>query len=155
MTQPGRPDWDAYFLGIARAVAARADCTRRQVGAVVVRDRRIVSTGYNGAPPGGPSCLRGECPRGLHFPRLDAAGVAYCVCGEHEWPCPNAAAPGSSYDTGPGACVAVHAEGNAVLYAGRDGCLGSTLYVTDEPCDGCSKLIKASGIARLVWPNSV
>lgn len=50
-----RPDWDSYFPAIARAVAGRADCSRRQVGAMVVRDRRIVSTGYNGSPPGAPS----------------------------------------------------------------------------------------------------
>ncbi|GAB3847345.1 cytidine/deoxycytidylate deaminase family protein [Micromonospora andamanensis] len=125
-----RPDWDSYFLGIARAVAARADCSRRQVGAIVVRDRRIVSTGYNGSPPGGPSCLAGECPRA-------ASGVA----------------PDSSYDTGPGTCHAVHAEGNAVLYAGRDGCLGSTLYVTEKPCEGCSKLARAAGISRVVSPD--
>lgn len=124
-----RPDWESYFLGIATAVAARADCSRRKIGAVVVRDNRIVSTGYNGSPPGGPSCLLGECPRA----RSDVP-------------------PGSSYDTGPGACVAVHAEANAVLYAGRDGCLGSTLYVTDEPCGGCARLIRASGIRVVRWP---
>lgn len=61
---PVRPSWDEYFLGIAKAVAVRADCTRRQVGAVIVRDNRIVATGYNGGPSGGPSCLSGQCPRG-------------------------------------------------------------------------------------------
>lgn len=123
-----RLTWDEYFLGIAAAVSRRADCSRRQVGAVVVRDRRIVSTGYNGSPPGGASCLQGECPRA-------ASDVL----------------PGSSYDTGPGSCVAVHAELNALLYAGVDGCKGSTLYCTDKPCDGCSKIIKASGIEVVRW----
>jgi dCMP deaminase len=123
-----RPDWDTYFLDLAATVATRADCSRRQVGAVVVRDNRIVSTGYNGSPPGGPSCLAGQCPRA-------ASGVE----------------PGSSYDTGPGSCVAVHAEMNALLYAGVDGCTGSTLYLTHEPCDGCSKAISAAGITRIVW----
>ncbi|WP_200209086.1 deoxycytidylate deaminase [Micromonospora coerulea] len=125
-----RPGWDDYFLAIVQAVALRADCSRRKVGALVVRDNRIVAAGYNGSPPGGPSCLRGECPRGN-----------------------STVDPGSSYDTGPGSCHAVHAEGNAVIYAGRDGCLGSTLYVTDEPCQGCGKLVRAAGIARLVWPG--
>jgi dCMP deaminase len=60
---------------------------------------------------------------------------------------------GSSYDTGPGACIAVHAEANALLYAGVDGCKGSTLYVTCAPCDGCDRLICASGIARVVYPG--
>nr|WP_308194413.1 deaminase [Micromonospora salmantinae] len=138
LTKRGRPGWDEYFLGIAVAVSTRADCSRRRVGALVVRWDvqpdgrklpRIVSTGYNGSPPGGPSCLQGECPRAT-------SGVA----------------PGSSYDTGVGACVAVHAEGNAIIYAGRDNCLGSTLYVTEVPCDGCSRLIAAAGVARVVTP---
>lgn len=126
-----RPSFDDYFLGIARAVAARADCTRRQVGAVVVDgSRRIVSTGYNGSPPGGPSCLAGQCPRGL-----------------------SNVEPGSSYDTGAGSCVAVHAEQNAVLYAGVAGARGSTLYITDAPCQGCRRLIAAAGISRVVYPG--
>lgn len=127
-TLPARPDWDTYFLGIATAVAARADCTRRKVGAVIITpDKRIVSTGYNGAPTGGPSCLKGECPRA-------SSGV-----------------PGlSSYDTGPGACIALHAEANALLYADRADRIGSTLYITCEPCDGCMRLIKGSGISRIV-----
>lgn len=128
-----RPSWDEYFLGIALAVSARADCSRRKVGAVVVRDNELVKPGYNGSPPGGPSCLRGECPRAF-----------------------STVPPGSSYDRGtPGACVAVHAEANAVIRAGREGCLGSTLYVTDEPCDGCSKLVQAAGIVRVVWPGGI
>lgn len=128
-----RPGWDTYYIGIAKAVAKRADCSRRQVGAVVVdHNNRIVSTGYNGSEPGGPSCLQGECPRAR-------SGVP----------------PGSSYDTGAGACIAVHAEANALLYAGRDGTWGSTLYLTDPPCDGCMKLIKAAGIFKIVWPQNI
>ncbi|MFC9974332.1 deoxycytidylate deaminase [Spirillospora sp. NPDC127200] len=128
-----RPDWDEYFIKIAEAVALRGDCTRRQVGAVVVDgSRRIVSTGYNGSQPSGPSCLAGECPRAR-------SGVE----------------PGSSYDTGPGTCHAVHAEANALLYAGRDGTSGSTLYLTTEPCDGCWRLIHAAGISRVVWPDGI
>lgn len=152
---PLRPDWDAYFLGIATAVAARADCSRRKVGAVIVGpDNRIRSTGYNGAPPGGKSCLAGECPRGLHYEKVDAAGVSCCGCGDTtEWPCPNAAAPLSSYDTGAGACIALHAEQNAVIYAGRQACLGGTMFITCEPCDGCWRMLRASGLARVAWPE--
>lgn len=128
-----RPSWDEYFVGIAQAVAKRADCTRRQVGAVIVKNHRIVSTGYNGSPPGGPSCLAGECPRAC-------SGVT----------------PLSSYDTGPGACIALHAEANALLYADREAREGATLYLTCEPCDGCLRLIRGSGLARYVYPvNSV
>lgn len=130
MTDP-RPSVDEGYLLIAQAVAARADCTRRKVGAVVVQGDRIVATGYNGAPPGRPGCLSaGACPRG----RLTAEQVP----------------PGSSYDTGAGACIAVHAEANALLRASWADLKGATLYVTDEPCDGCRRLIDATGIARVV-----
>jgi dCMP deaminase len=133
VTDP-RPDWDTYYLGIAQAVAARADCTRRTIGAIIVKGDRIVSTGYNGAPAGKPGCLTASaCPRG----RMSTADVS----------------PGSSYDTGSGACIALHAEQNAILRAGLD-CRGATLYLTDEPCDGCSRLIEGSGIVRIVYPDA-
>lgn len=120
-----RPTWDEWGLGIARAVATRADCTRRQVGAVLVRpDHTIVATGYNGAAAGAPGCLTsGACPRG------------------------------SSYDTGAGSCIAIHAEQNALLRASWDEMFGATLYVTDQPCDGCQRMIDATPVARVVWPN--
>lgn len=122
-----RPDWDEYFLGVAAAVAARGDCSRRQVGAVIVDgDHRIIGTGYNGTAPGGLSCLAGQCPRA-------ATDVV----------------PGSSYDTGPGACIATHAEANALLFA-RASVKGGTLYVTHAPCGGCAKLTEAAGITRWV-----
>lgn len=120
------PSFDSYFMGIAYAVSTRADCERRKVGAVVVKDRRIRATGYNGAPAGDPGCE--SCPR--RTSDVD---------------------PGSSYDTGPGQCVAVHAEANALLYCNREDLVGATLYLTTDPCDGCLKLIKASGISRVVW----
>ena len=123
-----RPGWDDYFLGIALAVSARADCTRAQHGAVIVRNRRIVSTGYNGSPPGGPSCLAGECPRGLLT--------------EDELPSNSA-----DYSN----CIALHAEQNAIAYAREP---GDTVYVTGEPCDMCGKLIRAAGITRVVWPGN-
>lgn len=121
-----RPSWDSYFMGIAYAVSARADCERRKVGAVVVKDRRIRATGYNGAPAGAPGCS--TCPRGT-----------------------SQVLPGSSYDTGPGVCVAIHAEANALLYCDREDLHGATLYITTNPCDGCLKLIKATGVKRIVW----
>jgi dCMP deaminase len=128
-----RPSWDEYFLGIAVAVSARADCRRARHGAVIVGpDRRVVATGYNGSPPGGPSCLAGECPRGL-----------------------------KSYDERPGArqgnndysdCVAIHAEANALVHGAYAQAVGGTVYITGKPCDMCSKLIKAAGIERVVTP---
>lgn len=129
--EPLRPKWDSYFLEIAKTVALRADCTRRKVGAVIVLpDRTIVATGYNGSPSGGPSCLLGECPRG----RMSRDEVA----------------PGSSYDTGAGSCVALHAEQNALLRASWDEMQGSTLYCTDKPCEGCARMICGTPIERVV-----
>jgi dCMP deaminase len=148
-----RPDWDEYYLGIAQAVATRADCTRRQAGSVIVKDHRIVGQGYNGAPPGHPGCLSaGACPRGRHF-ALGPFDNNFCKCG-NPWPCPEAAAPLSSYDTGPGACIAVHAEANAIIRASWTDLPGSTIYmVPGSPCDGCNRLIQAAMIRRAVWPD--
>ncbi len=127
-----RPGWDEYFLQIAVAVSQRADCTRRQVGAVIVKDNRIVSTGYNGAPAGDPGCLSGVCPRG----RLSYEEVA----------------PMSSYDTGAGACISVHAELNAIIYGDYAKIRDATMYITCDPCNGCARVIRGAGIARIVTP---
>ena len=129
-----RPDWDTYYLSIAREVATRADCTRAQHGAVIVdTDHRPVSFGYNGAPSGHPGCLEGACPRG----RLSTEQLAHLAGGYDD--------PDS-----PGYCISVHAEANAIILAGRDACKGSTIYVTGQPCHGCTKLIHAAGIERVV-----
>lgn len=129
-----RPSWDEWGLQLAAAVAARGDCRRRQVGAVLMRpDHTVVSTGYNGAPPGGPSCLAGECPRGLLT--------------TDELP------PDTSYDSGAGLCHAIHSEANCLLRASWDEMVGSTLYCTDKPCAGCQKLIDATPISRVVYPD--
>lgn len=133
--QHKRPSWDEWGLELARAVATRADCTRRQVGAVIMTpDHTIVSTGYNGGPAKGPSCLAGECPRG----QMSKTDVA----------------PGSSYDTGAGVCIALHAEQNALLRTTWTLMEGATLYITDEPCDGCARMIAGTPIARIVFPGS-
>ena len=131
-----RIDRDTYGLTVARAVAARADCTRRQVGAVIMDgEGRIVSTGYNGAPAGEPGCASaGACPRGR---------LSY---DEHPH--------GVAYESGESRCIAVHAEANAVIYAGRERTKGCTIYVTDEPCYLCALVIKAAGIVRVVTPET-
>lgn len=130
-----RPTWDEWGLALAKTVATRADCTRRQVGAVLMTpDHSIVSTGYNGAAPGRPGCLSdGACPRG----QMSVQDVA----------------PGSSYDTGAGSCIALHAEQNALLRATWDEMFGSTLYVTDEPCGGCWRMIEGTPISVVQWPG--
>lgn len=127
-----RPSWDEYYLGIAKAVSVRGDCTRRQIGAVIVVNRRIASCGYNGTVAGEPGCLQGFCPRGRK---------------NHE----ELAAYAGDYSD----CIATHAEANALLYAGRERCIGGTLYVTEACCSSCSKLARAAGIERIVHPNGV
>lgn len=136
MTTPSsydRPGWDDYFLEIARAVAARSDCRRRKVGAVLVDEgHRIVGTGYTGAPSGHPGCLEGHCPRGkLSYEEIQAF---------------------SSYDSGPGRCISVHAEMNALLYARRD-LRGCTAYITCQPCPTCAKLLAGAGMSFAIFPG--
>lgn len=126
-----RPDWHEWGLWLAAAVSLRADCRKRRCGAVIMDDwHRIVGQGYNGTAPGGPSCLRGECPRAF-----------------------SGAPPGSSYDTGPGACVGTHAEMNAVLDAGLVRSRGAVVYVTSVPCEGCQKIMDSAGIRKIFWPG--
>lgn len=148
MTRPGFIEW---ALNIADAVATRADCTRRQVGAVILdRNNWPVAVGYNGSYPGGPSCLKGECPRGKHYKTFRQV-FDVCACGQ-KWPCPEAVPPGSSYDTGPGACHSVHAELNAILHV-LDGARmdSGTMVVTERPCDGCLKILRSTAISKVVW----
>lgn len=126
-----RPEWDEYFMGISMAVKARGDCSRRQVGCVVVtKDKRLASSGYNGSYPSGPSCLAGQCPRAK-----------------------SNLAPGHSYDDVAAPCHATHAEANALLYADYDRLKGATVYITEEPCAGCRKLLQAVPVERVVWPT--
>jgi dCMP deaminase len=111
-----RPAPDEYFMRIALAVRSRANCTGRRVGAVIVRDRRILSTGYNGTPSEMRNCEEGGCHRCAH---------------------PDAYASGEGYDV----CICVHAEQNALLAAARFGVAiaGCTMYTTLQPCFGCLK----------------
>lgn len=148
-----RVSWASYYLGIADAVAVRADCTRRKVGAVVVNNGAVIATGYNGSPPGEPGCLSDNaCPRGRHYQNLNFrpfGGGSACACG-NTWPCADAVPPGSSYTTGPGSCISSHAEINACVRAGERG-RGGTIYITDEPCGGCIKVLKSTGLVQAIW----
>lgn len=123
-----RLSWDQYFLLIADTVAERADCSRAQHGTVIVKDNRIVSTGYNGSPSGGLSCLDGECPRGS----LSEKAVPH-LSGDYD------------------GCISIHSEANAIAYANHSDTDGATIYVTGEPCIGCWKLIQAAGIYRICY----
>src|ERR1700722_8627922 len=164
-----RISFEQWAFGVAEAVSRRADCTRRQVGAVILDpDHRLVAAGYNGAPPGALGCLSaGACPLGRHYRVLAplrytdggrpighmAPGTIYaCACG-NLWPCDESGVPGSSYDTGDQACIANHAEANALLDA-RCPVKGFTMYCTDEPCDGCLRLVRGAQLLSVKTPTS-
>ena len=120
-----RPTWDEYFMKITMLVAERSTCMRRMVGAIIVKDKKIVSTGYNGAPKGLKHCLEIGCLR-------EEMGIP---SGErHEL------------------CRGAHAEQNAIIQAAGSGnnMDGATMYCTDSPCSTCTKMIINSGIRRLV-----
>lgn len=120
-----RPTWDVYFMDIADLVSKRSTCLRRSVGAVLVKDRRVLATGYNGAPSGLHHCLDVGCLR-------EQLGVP---SGErHEL------------------CRGLHAEQNAIIQAALHGVSvnGSTLYCTNHPCIICAKMIINAGIITVV-----
>lgn len=121
-----RPSWDEYFMEVAEVTAKRSTCMRRQVGAVIVKDKHILATGYNGAPTGIKHCEdRGGCLRQkLNIPSGH----------RHEL------------------CMALHAEQNAIIQAATLGqsIQGGTIYVTNQPCIICAKMIINSGIERIV-----
>ena len=121
-----RPGWDEYFMNIAKVVATRANCMKRKVAAIIVKDRRVISTGYNGTPRGARNCNEGGCPR-----------------------CNGMAASGTALDE----CLCSHGEENAITQAAYHGISlkGSTLYTTFAPCLQCTKLIINSGIVEVIY----
>ena len=118
-----RPSWRDYFMNMAELVATRSQCHSRQVGAVIVRNKHCIATGYNGVPSGVVPC--GECLR-------------------HQYGVPS----GVGYDI----CPAVHAEANAIAQAAKLGIstVGATMYINCEPCKGCVGLTINAGIVKLV-----
>jgi dCMP deaminase len=121
-----RPSWDEYFMQIARVVATRSTCLRRHVGAVLVKDKRILTTGYNGAPRGLPHCLEVGCLR-------EQLGIP---SGERQE-----------------LCRGLHAEQNAIIQAAYYGVSieGATLYCTHQPCITCAKMLINAGIKRIIF----
>ncbi len=121
-----RPSWQEYFMEITELVAKRSTCRRRAVGAIVVKDKRILSTGYNGAPANVRHCIDIGCLR-------EKLGVA---SGErHEL------------------CRGIHAEQNAIIQAALHGVsiAGSTLFCTNMPCSICAKMIINAGIRKVYY----
>lgn len=121
-----RPDWDDYFMGIAQVVALRSNCIKRKVAAVIVKDRRVISTGYNGTPRGVKNCSDGGCPR-----------------------CNTYGSQGSNLSE----CFCSHAEENAITQAAYHGVnlRDSILYTTFSPCLICTKMIINTGIKKVVY----
>ena len=124
-----RPSWDKYFMDLAKMVATRSTCIRRQVGAVLVRDKRILATGYNGAPRGMNHCLDVGCIRDqMQIPS------------------------GTKQEL----CRAVHAEQNAIVQCAVYGVSSedSTIYITHQPCAICAKILINAGVKRIVYEQA-
>ncbi|TET21312.1 MAG: cytidine deaminase [Candidatus Stahlbacteria bacterium] len=121
-----RIPWDAYFMRIAQLVAERSTCIRRKVGAVIVRDKHILTTGYNGAPKGLAHCTDVGCLREeLGIPSGERVEI----------------------------CRGIHAEQNALVQAARFGISleGGTLYSSTQPCVTCAKLLINAGIVKILY----
>ena len=126
MTSHKRPSWDRYFMDIAHVAASRSNCSRRQVAAVLVRDCRIISTGYNGTPRGVRNCSDGGCPR-CNSETPAGPNLTRCRCSD--------------------------AEEDAIVQAAYHGIAvkGATLYTTFSPCLLCAKMIINAGIKEVVY----
>lgn len=128
-TELDRPSWDEYFMNITNVVATRSTCLRRQIGAVIVKDQRLLTTGYNGAPGGLAHCGEIGCVR----------AVNQVPSGERQE-----------------LCRGLHAEQSAVVQAARYGVSihGATIYSTHQPCSACTKILLNAGIKRVVYQYS-
>ena len=128
MAADNRPSWDEYFMKMANDVATRTTCLRRGVGAVIVKDRRILATGYNGVPTGLTHCSETGCLR-------EQLGVP----------------SGQRHEI----CRGLHAEQNAIIQAARYGIniAGATIYVNTQPCVVCAKMLINAGITEIVYQN--
>lgn len=121
-----RPSWDTYFMDIARMVAMRSNCVKRRVAALIVKDKRIISSGYNGTPRGVKNCNEGGCPRCNSFGK-SGAGLEDCFCS--------------------------HAEENAITQSAYHGMSikDAILFTTFSPCLICTKMIINAGIGEVVY----
>ena len=129
MRDTQRPSWDEYFLKLAFEVLKRSTCLRRAVGAIIVKDRRILATGYNGVPSGLRHCEETGCLR-------EQLGVP----------------SGQRHEI----CRGLHAEQNAIIQAARYGIdiEGSSIYITTEPCSVCAKMLINAGIKEIVFATA-
>jgi dCMP deaminase len=119
-----RPEWEDYFMDNAEKISNRSNCIKQKVGALIAKENKIVSSGYNGTARKLRNCYEGGCKR-----------------------CLSEAKQGESMD----GCLCIHAEQNAILYVGKKKCEGSTLYTTCFPCEKCAIIIVQSGIKEVVY----
>lgn len=126
MRNVARPDWDEYFMKLAKVASLRSNCVKRKVAAIIVRDKRVISTGYNGTPRGTKNCYEGGCPR-----------------------CNELADSGTRLEE----CLCSHGEENAITQAAYHGMSvkGGILYTTFAPCLTCTKMIINAGIQEVVY----
>jgi len=125
-----RPSWDEYFIELAQIVRKRSNCLRSPYGAVIVKDFRIISTGYNGTPHGIKNCIDGGCERCARRQKGEIETHEYQE-----------------------SCICIHAEQNAIIQAAYQGSStrGATMYSTISPCSSCAKMIINAGIVRYVY----
>ena len=121
-----KPDWDTYFMKICDVIKTRSSCITRQIGAVIIKENRIISTGYNGTPTGIKNCNEGGCERCSSNP-ISGENIEKCTCS--------------------------HAEENAITQAARNGIAikDSFLYTSMMPCTLCSKMIINAGIKKIIY----
>ena len=124
-----RPSWDEYFLKISKLTSERSNCIKRKVGALIVKNNRILSLGYNGTPSGIKNCFEGGCKRCFTQWKSDKSNK------------------GKDLDL----CVCLHAEENAMLFVSQNEMENSTIYVTLFPCISCLKKIIQCKIKRIVY----
>jgi dCMP deaminase len=126
MAKSSRPGWDQYFMNIAHVAGERSNCCRRKVAAVIVRNKRVISTGYNGTPRGVTNCDEGGCPR-CNSDVESGHGLTECLC--------------------------CHAEENSIVQAACHGISvdAAMIYTTFSPCLLCAKMIINAGITEVVY----
>ena len=126
--QDSRPSWDEYFMTLANQVSTRTTCTRRAVGAVIVKDNRILTTGYNGVPSG-----------------MEHCGIVGCLREKLGVP------SGQRQEI----CRGLHAEQNAIIQAARSGIdiSGAKIYINTQPCVTCAKMLINAGITEIIYEN--
>jgi len=130
-TEFNRPNWDQYFINIAKLTSERSNCIKRRVGCVIVKDKRILSLGYNGTPINTLNCYQGGCKRCMDqynkSDKITAKHLDLCMC--------------------------LHAEENAILFVSKIDLKDSTIYITLIPCISCVKKILQCQIKRVVYIN--